>query len=51
MPVKLYQNREWLRKRVLIDRKSPEEIAKECGSSVETIYLYMSKFKLKRSGR
>lgn len=51
MPVKLYQNQDWLRKRVLVDRKSPEEIAKECGSSVETIYLYMSKFKLKRSGR
>jgi hypothetical protein len=51
MAAKLYTSEAWLRKRVLVDRKSPEEIAKECGSSVETIYLYMSKFKIRRSGR
>jgi hypothetical protein len=51
MSAKLYTSEAWLRKRVQVDRKSPQEIAKECGASVETIYLYMSKFKLKRSGR
>jgi hypothetical protein len=48
---KLYTSEAWLRKRVQVDRKTPEQIAKECGSSVETIYLYMKKFGLRRSGR
>lgn len=48
---KLYQNSEWLRKRFLIDRKTPQEIAKECGASVETIYVYLAKFGLRKSKR
>ena len=44
---KLYQNESWLRKRYYVDKKTPEQIAKECGVSVETIYLYISKFKLR----
>lgn len=44
---KLYQNESWLRKRYHVDKKTPEQIAKECGASVETIYLYISKFKLR----
>jgi DNA-binding CsgD family transcriptional regulator len=49
--MKLYQNEIWLRKRYLIDKKSPEDIAKECKVSVETIYVYLSKFNLRKSKR
>jgi hypothetical protein len=48
MSSKLYQSEAWLRKRYHIDKKTPEQIAKECGSSVETIYLYLSKFGLRK---
>jgi hypothetical protein len=51
MPGKLYTSEVWLRKRFLLDKKSPEEIAKECGSSVETIYVYLAKFGLRKSRR
>ena len=51
MATKLYTNETWLRKRYLMDKKSPEEIAKECGSSVETIYVYLAKFGLRKSRR
>lgn len=49
--IKLYANEAWLKKRVHLDKKTPEQIAKECGVSVETIYLYLKKFGLRRSGR
>ena len=49
--MKMYTNENWLRKRFLIDKKSPEEIAKECGASVETVYVYLAKFGLKKSRR
>ena len=49
--MKLYQNENWLKKRYLFDKKSPEDIAKECKVSVETIYVYLSKFNLKKSRR
>ena len=32
-------------------QKTPEEIAKECGASVETIYVYLAKFGLRKSRR
>jgi hypothetical protein len=48
MAAKLYQNKEWLRKRVYFDRKTPEQIAQECGVSLKTIYNYLNKFGLKR---
>jgi hypothetical protein len=51
MPGKLYTSEVWLKKRFLIDKKSPEEIAKECGASVETIYVYLAKFGLRKSRR
>lgn len=51
MAAKLYTNEIWLKKRYHLDRKTPEEIAKECGVSVETIYVYLSKFKLRKSKR
>ena len=51
MANKLYTSEMWLRKRYHMDKKSPEEIAKECGVSVETIYVYLSKFNLRKSKR
>jgi len=48
MAAKLYQNENWLRKRYHLDRKKPEEIAKECGVSLATIYSYLDKFKLRK---
>ena len=51
MPAKLYKSESWLRKRYVIDKKTPEEIAKECGCTVETIYVYLAKFGLRKSRR
>lgn len=51
MSAKLYKSEAFMRKRYLVDKKTPEEIAKECGASVETIYVYLAKFKLRRSKR
>ena len=51
MASKLYANEAWLKKRYWVDKKTPEEIAKECGTSLETIYVYLAKFKLRRSKR
>ncbi len=48
---KLYQNEVWLKKRFVVDKKSPQDIAKECGASVETIYVYLAKFGLRKSKR
>jgi hypothetical protein len=49
--MKLYTSEAWLRKRYLVDKRSPEQISKECGSSVETIYVYLAKFGLRKSKR
>jgi hypothetical protein len=51
MGAKLYTSEVFMRKRYLVDKKTPEEIAKECGSSVETIYVYLAKFGLRKSKR
>ena len=51
MAAKLYTSEAWLRKRFLVDKKSPQDIAKECGASVETIYVYLAKFGLRKSKR
>jgi hypothetical protein len=51
MSGKLYTSEVWLRKRYLMDKKSPEDIAKECGASVETVYVYLAKFGLRKSRR
>ena len=48
---KFYTSEVWLRKRYVIDKKTPEEIAKESGASVETIYVYLAKFGLRKSKR
>jgi hypothetical protein len=51
MAGKLYTSEIWLRKRYLIDKKSPQDIAKECGASIETVYVYLAKFGLRKSKR
>jgi DNA-binding MurR/RpiR family transcriptional regulator len=51
MAAKLYTNQVWLKKRYQLDRKTPQDIAKECGVSVATIYVYLDKFGLRKSGR
>lgn len=51
MSNKLYTNEVWLKKRFHMDKKSPEDIAKECGVTVETIYVYLAKFGLRKSRR
>ena len=51
MAAKLYTSETFMRKRYLMDKKTPEEIAKECGVSLETIYVYLAKFGLRRSKR
>lgn len=51
MAGKLYTSEVYMRKRYVMDKKTPEEIAKECGVSVETIYVYLAKFGLRKSKR
>jgi len=51
MAAKLYTNQVWLKKRYQLDRKTPQDIAKECGVSVATIYVYLDKFGLRKSRR
>lgn len=48
---KLYENKAYLAKRYLQDKKSLEEIAKECNVSHQTIYRYLMKFGLIRNPR
>lgn len=49
----LYKNKTYLHKRYVQDKKTPQEIADECGCTVQNIYLYLNKFGLKmgRKGR
>jgi hypothetical protein len=46
--MKLYQNAVWMRKRYIFDKKKPEDIAKECNASTETIYLWLEKHGLRK---
>jgi len=48
---KLYTSETFMRKRYLMDKKTPEDIAKECGCSLETVYVYLAKFGLRKSKR
>lgn len=48
---KLYENKAYLTKRYLVEKKSLEEIGKECGVSHQTIYRYLVKFNLIRDQR
>jgi hypothetical protein len=51
MAAKLYTSETWLKKRFLMDKKTPQEIALECGTSAETIYVYLAKYGLRKSKR
>jgi len=51
MAAKLYTSEVFMRKRYVMDKKTPEEIAKECGCTVETVYVYLAKFGLRKSKR
>lgn len=44
----LHLNESFMRKRYIMDKKSPEDIAKECGVSVQLIYRQLKKFGLKK---
>jgi len=51
MGARLYTSEVFMRKRYLVDKKTPEDIAKECGCSLETVYVYLAKFGLRKSKR
>jgi len=44
----LHLSEAFLRKRYVMDKKTPEDIAKECEVSVQLIYRQLKKFGLKR---
>jgi Zn-dependent peptidase ImmA (M78 family) len=44
----LHLSETFLRKRYVMDKKSPDDIAKECGVSVQLIYRQLKKFGLKK---
>jgi Zn-dependent peptidase ImmA (M78 family) len=44
----LHLSESFMRKRYVLDKKSPEDIAKECGVSVQLIYRQLKKFGLKK---
>jgi DNA-directed RNA polymerase specialized sigma subunit len=45
--MKLYQNKDWLYNRYIIQKKNIVEISQECGVSAMTIQRYIDKFKIK----
>ena len=44
----LHLNQNFMKKRYIFDKRSPEDIAKECGVSVQLIYRQLKKFGLKK---
>lgn len=44
----LHLNESFMRKRYVMDKKTPEQIAQECGVSIQIIYRQLKKFGLKR---
>lgn len=44
----LHLSETYMRKRYILDKKSPEDIAKECGVSVQLIYRQLKKFGLRK---
>jgi Zn-dependent peptidase ImmA (M78 family) len=44
----LHLSEAFLRKRYIVDKKSPEDIAKECGVSLQLIYRQLKKFGIKK---
>ena len=46
-----YKNEVWLRKRYVVDKRSLQEIADECGVTGMTIFNWLKKFNLIRNSR
>jgi hypothetical protein len=46
--MKFYQNKDWLHRRYVVQKKTITEIAKECEVSAMTIQRYLEQFKLIR---
>jgi DeoR/GlpR family transcriptional regulator of sugar metabolism len=46
--MKLYQSKEWLYRRYVVQKKTVTEIAKECNVSAMTIQRYLESFQLIR---
>ena len=46
--MKLYQSKEWLYRRYVVQKKTVTEIGKECEVSAMTIQRYLEKFELIR---
>jgi transposase-like protein len=44
----LHLSKEYLKKRYIMDKRSPEDIAKECRVSVQLVYRQLKKFGLKK---
>lgn len=44
----LHLSEAFMKKRYVMERRSPDDIAKECGVSVQLIYRQLKKFGLKR---
>lgn len=44
----LHLSESFMRKRYIVDKKTPEEIAKECDVSLQIIYRQLKKFGLKK---
>jgi len=44
----LHLNKTFMQKRYVMDKRSPEDIAKECGVSVQLIYRQLKKFGLRK---
>jgi DNA-binding MurR/RpiR family transcriptional regulator len=44
--MKLYQNKDWLTRRYVFQKKTMSEIAEECSVSLMTIQRYLDKFGL-----
>jgi Zn-dependent peptidase ImmA (M78 family) len=44
----LHLSEAYMRKRYVMDKKTPEEIAKECGVSLQIIYKQLNKFGLRK---
>jgi transposase-like protein len=46
-----YKSKPWLAKRYLTDKKTVEEIAKECNVTAMTVFNWLKKFDLIRESR
>ena len=44
----LHLSEAFMKKRYVMERKSPDDIAKECGVSVQLIYRQLKKFGLRK---